>query len=57
MKIKVSADWETLVSVYENDTSIMVAERCLKPEFMGNPPWDLINELSVIIQMRINSYA
>jgi len=33
MKVKISVDRETLVSVFENDTAFSVAERCLKPEF------------------------
>jgi len=49
IRIKVSSDWESLVNVYENDTAFTVAERCLKPEFKGDVPKELINELSIIV--------
>lgn len=43
-----------MVNVYEGDTAFSVAERCLRPEFKGQDiPKELINELAVIVQMKI----
>jgi len=58
IKLWVSEDWESLVNVYENDTAVTVAERCLKPEFKdGSIPKELVNELAIIVQMKINNLA
>lgn len=57
IRIKISAERESLVAVFENDTAFKIAERCLNSEFGNNPPRELINELALIVQMKINNYA
>ena len=35
VRIWISDEWESMVSVFEGDTAFTVAERCLRPEFKG----------------------